>query len=148
MTDAGAHIGAGPAHRQALQRARILRVNGNHVHRAAFGARKEYLAEKMAAGDFLRNPKPANGAVPAMVRPPFAKRAPLRPCISHSHFADRARARTDACTQDKAGMETMMDGLKKNMMMIVPQSIIMTWVTFFFSGFVLRTFAAACCGPN
>ena len=36
-------------------------------------------------------------------------------------------------------METMMDGLKKNMMMIVPQSIIMTWVTFFFSGFVLRT---------
>ena len=62
----------GRAHRQALQRARILRVNGNHVHRAAFAARKEYLAEKMAAGDFLRNPKPANGAVPAMVRPPVA----------------------------------------------------------------------------
>ena len=43
------------------------------------------------------------------------------------------------CVQDKAGMEAMMDGLKKNVVMLVPQSIIMTWVTYFFSGFVLRT---------
>jgi len=36
-------------------------------------------------------------------------------------------------------MDTMMDGLKKNMFMLIPQSIIMTWVTYFFSGFVVRT---------
>jgi hypothetical protein len=34
-------------------------------------------------------------------------------------------------------MEMMMDGLKKNMAMIIPQTIIMGWVNFFFSGFVL-----------
>jgi ER membrane protein complex subunit 3 len=36
-------------------------------------------------------------------------------------------------------MDQMMDGMKKNMVMLVPQSLIMTWVTYFFSGFVLRT---------
>ncbi|RKP08653.1 integral membrane protein DUF106-domain-containing protein [Thamnocephalis sphaerospora] len=38
---------------------------------------------------------------------------------------------------DPAGMEMMMDGMKKNMAMIVPQTVIMGWVNFFFSGFVL-----------
>ena len=54
-------------HRQALQRARMLRANGNCVHRAAFLCRKEYLAEKITEGAFLRNPKAAGGN-PAMVR--------------------------------------------------------------------------------
>ncbi|KNC99633.1 uncharacterized protein SPPG_09238 [Spizellomyces punctatus DAOM BR117] len=38
---------------------------------------------------------------------------------------------------DPAGMEAMMDMMKKNMAMIVPQTLIMSWITFFFSGFVL-----------
>ncbi|KAG9300098.1 hypothetical protein G9A89_000838 [Geosiphon pyriformis] len=38
---------------------------------------------------------------------------------------------------DPQGMEMMMEGMKKNMAMIVPQTIIMAWVNFFFSGFVL-----------
>ncbi|KAI8913131.1 hypothetical protein PhCBS80983_g05094 [Powellomyces hirtus] len=38
---------------------------------------------------------------------------------------------------DPAGMEAMMEMLKKNMAMIVPQTLIMSWITFFFSGFVL-----------
>ncbi|RKP27493.1 integral membrane protein DUF106-domain-containing protein [Syncephalis pseudoplumigaleata] len=38
---------------------------------------------------------------------------------------------------DPAGMEVMMDGMKKNMAMIIPQTIIMGWVNYFFSGFVL-----------
>ncbi|RKO95023.1 DUF850-domain-containing protein, partial [Caulochytrium protostelioides] len=30
-----------------------------------------------------------------------------------------------------------MDGLKKNMVMLIPQTLIMSWINFFFSGFVL-----------
>jgi len=37
---------------------------------------------------------------------------------------------------DPAGMEMMMDMMKKNMAMIVPQTLIMNWVIYFFSGFV------------
>lgn len=42
---------------------------------------------------------------------------------------------------DPAYVETMMDGMKKNIMNIVPQTVIMGWINFFFSGFVLSTFA-------
>jgi hypothetical protein len=38
---------------------------------------------------------------------------------------------------DPAGMEMMMEGMKKNFAMIIPQTIIMGWINFFFSGFVL-----------
>ncbi|KAF9392330.1 ER membrane complex subunit 3 [Podila verticillata] len=38
---------------------------------------------------------------------------------------------------DPAYVETMMDGMKKNIMNIVPQTVIMGWINFFFSGFVL-----------
>ncbi|KAK9729675.1 hypothetical protein K7432_000082 [Basidiobolus ranarum] len=38
---------------------------------------------------------------------------------------------------DPAGMEMMMDGMKKNMAMIIPQTVIMGWINYFFSGFVL-----------
>ncbi|KAJ3108076.1 ER membrane complex subunit 3 [Phlyctochytrium planicorne] len=38
---------------------------------------------------------------------------------------------------DPGGMDVMMEGMKKNMAMIVPQTLIMSWITFFFSGFVL-----------
>ncbi|KAJ3071308.1 ER membrane complex subunit 3 [Podochytrium sp. JEL0797] len=38
---------------------------------------------------------------------------------------------------DPAAMTNMMEGLKKNMMMVVPQTIIMSWINFFFSGFIL-----------
>jgi len=38
---------------------------------------------------------------------------------------------------DPANMEVMMDGMKKNMAMVIPQTLIFGWVTFFFSGFVL-----------
>lgn len=38
---------------------------------------------------------------------------------------------------DAAGMEAMAGMLKNNMMMLIPQTIIMSWITTFFSGFVL-----------
>jgi hypothetical protein len=39
-------------------------------------------------------------------------------------------------------MEGMMDGLKKQMVMFVPQSIIMGWINLFFSGFILSAFVS------
>jgi hypothetical protein len=38
---------------------------------------------------------------------------------------------------DPVAMETMLEGMKKNMTNFIPQTIIMTYVTYFFSGFLL-----------
>lgn len=38
---------------------------------------------------------------------------------------------------DPAGMENMMGMLKGNMMMMIPQTLIMSWINAFFSGFVI-----------
>lgn len=40
---------------------------------------------------------------------------------------------------DPAGMEAMMGMMKGNMMMMIPQTLIMSWINAFFSGFVIRT---------
>jgi ER membrane protein complex subunit 3 len=34
-------------------------------------------------------------------------------------------------------MEGTMEMMKKNMVMFIPQTLIMSWISFFFSGFVL-----------
>lgn len=41
---------------------------------------------------------------------------------------------------DPAGMEAMMNMMKGNMMMMIPQTLIMSWINAFFSGFVICTF--------
>lgn len=41
---------------------------------------------------------------------------------------------------DPAGMEAMMGMMKGNMMMMIPQTLIMSWINAFFSGFVICTF--------
>ena len=40
---------------------------------------------------------------------------------------------------DPGGMDQMMNMMKGNMIMFIPQTVIMGWINFFFSGFVLRT---------
>lgn len=40
---------------------------------------------------------------------------------------------------DPGGMDQMMNMMKGNMVMFIPQTVIMGWINFFFSGFVLRT---------
>lgn len=40
---------------------------------------------------------------------------------------------------DPAGMEAMMNMMKGNMMMMIPQTLIMSWINAFFSGFVICT---------
>jgi hypothetical protein len=41
---------------------------------------------------------------------------------------------------DPAAMDGMMAGMKTQMVMMVPQMVIMGWVNFFFQGFVLSAF--------
>lgn len=41
---------------------------------------------------------------------------------------------------DPSAMEGMMDGMKKQMAMNIPQMIIMGWITFFFHGFLVSEF--------
>jgi hypothetical protein len=38
---------------------------------------------------------------------------------------------------DPGGMDAMMNMMKSNMVMFIPQTVIMAWINFFFSGFVL-----------
>jgi hypothetical protein len=39
---------------------------------------------------------------------------------------------------DPGGMDQMLNMMKGNMVMFIPQTVIMGWINFFFSGFVLR----------
>jgi len=41
---------------------------------------------------------------------------------------------------DPAGMEAMMGMMKGNMAMMIPQTLIMSWINAFFAGFVIRMF--------
>lgn len=41
---------------------------------------------------------------------------------------------------DPGGMDQMMNMMKGNMVMFIPQTVIMGWINFFFSGFVLRIY--------
>lgn len=46
---------------------------------------------------------------------------------------------------DPAGMEAMMGMMKGNMMMMIPQTLIMSWINAFFSGFVICMFSRLKC---
>ena len=101
---------------QALIRAQTLRQNANIIPKKAFENRKLYLGEHFSKGTFLKiQPVDASSVGPDGEEVPS-----LPPQL-----------------QDPAQMEAMMDGMKKNMMMLVPQMIIMGWVNAFFSGFVV-----------
>lgn len=41
---------------------------------------------------------------------------------------------------DPQQMDVMMEGMKKNLAMMIPQMIMMGWINYFFSGFVLGNF--------
>ena len=48
---------------------------------------------------------------------------------------------------DPAAMEGMMGMMKGNMMMMIPQTLIMSWINAFFSGFVISTSSQKKCLP-
>ncbi|KAN0065655.1 hypothetical protein ACQY0O_000785 [Thecaphora frezii] len=90
-----------------MARSAALRQNHFQLCPASLLARRAYLIEALTSGSYLQ-PKPQDED-PDKPKNPF----------------------------EQGGMDGMMDVMKKQMVMMVPQTVIMGWINFFFSGFVL-----------
>ncbi len=94
--------------RQNLHRGTNLRANASAaLTKSSFDARKEYLIENYKKGTFLKNGPESRGQ---------AAPNPM---------------------SDPAAMEGMMGMMKGNMAMMIPQTLIMSWINAFFAGFVI-----------
>ncbi|KAJ3043262.1 ER membrane complex subunit 3 [Rhizophlyctis rosea] len=91
----------------ALTRSRILRTTGVEIPPTAFAVRRSFLSAAFEKHQYLKNPAIATSQQQAN---------PMG---------------------DPKAMEPLMDMMKNNVASIVPQTLIMSWITFFFSGFVL-----------
>jgi len=94
---------------RALTRGVILRLNGHHLPKSVFEARRTELIAGYDSGKYLKEPPAADGTVSAQPPNPM----------------------------DPAMMEGMMGGMKKQMVMFIPQSVLMAWINYFFTGFIL-----------
>ncbi|TIA74421.1 hypothetical protein E3P92_01281 [Wallemia ichthyophaga] len=94
---------------RALMRSAMLRKNGGVLTPTAFFKRKQFLIEAFKQGSYLKQAPPKEGE---QQHPPN----PLN---------------------DPEQMDSMMDGMKKQMVMFIPQTVIMGWINSFFSGFIL-----------
>ncbi|CAD6885610.1 unnamed protein product [Tilletia controversa] len=94
---------------RVLARAQALRINFFQLPPSAFAARKAFLTDALGSGAYLQkaNEGEENGSA-----------APASPF-------------------DPSQMDGMMQQMMKSMVMMVPQTVIMGWINFFFSGFVL-----------
>lgn len=99
--------------RRALARAQILRATSANspLPPTFYASISRHLSEAFTNGTYLKDGPPKSDA-------PTAPPSPLT---------------------DPAAMEGMMAGMKTQMVMMVPQMIIMGWINFFFQGFVLST---------
>ncbi|KAG0147510.1 hypothetical protein CROQUDRAFT_656079 [Cronartium quercuum f. sp. fusiforme G11] len=95
-----------------LLRANLFRANGHFLDPERFESRREILIQALDGGSYLNDSEsskqPGKDDTPALPPNPL----------------------------DSANMEGMMDGLKKQMVMMVPQTVIMGWINAFFFGFV------------
>ncbi|KAK9448976.1 integral membrane protein DUF106-domain-containing protein [Limtongia smithiae] len=96
---------------QSLARGPTLRSNGQFIPPASFLSRKTYLIKSFREGIFLKDQEA------------FQKR-------------DEPKPPANPLTEP-GGMDQMMDMVKGQMVMIIPQTVLMSWVNFFFSGFIL-----------
>ncbi|SAL95078.1 hypothetical protein [Absidia glauca] len=96
---------------KALLRGMRLRSFGNCVPLHAFSSRKQYLCQAYENGKYLKNPD--------------AKETSGNPMTAPNPMTDPEM------------MEGMMDGMKKQMVNMVPQMVIMGWINFFFQGFIV-----------
>ncbi|CAO3620325.1 unnamed protein product [Cunninghamella echinulata] len=95
---------------KALLRGMRLRTFGNNIPLHAFTSRKAYLSQAYENGKYLKNPEATNDNNPLTGPNPMT---------------------------DPEMMEGMMDGMKKQMVNMVPQMLIMGWINFFFQGFIV-----------
>ena len=82
----------------------------------------------------------SNGS--AISQPAFeSRRAYLAEAYKNGQFlkdpASKGQPPANPMT-DPAGMEAMMGMMKGNMAMMIPQTLIMSWINAFFAGFVIR----------
>jgi len=96
---------------RALVRSQILRATSGYspIPPTFYKSISQHLSEAFAAGTYLKD-GPVKGDVPAPPPNPLS---------------------------DPAAMDGMMSGMKTQMVMMVPQMVIMGWINFFFQGFVL-----------
>ncbi|KAJ3549910.1 hypothetical protein NMY22_g704 [Coprinellus aureogranulatus] len=97
---------------RALARSQVLRATAPYspLPPSFFHPMTESLSEAFAAGTYLKDGPPKEGETPA---------GPANPLT------------------DPGAMDGMMAGMKTQMVMMVPQMVIMGWINFFFQGFVL-----------
>ncbi|KII95232.1 hypothetical protein PLICRDRAFT_48196 [Plicaturopsis crispa FD-325 SS-3] len=96
---------------RALLRAQILRTTAANspIPPTFYHSISRDLSEGFASGKYLKDGPPKPGDAPAAPNP----------------------------LSDPAAMDGMMAGMKTQMVMMVPQMVIMGWINFFFQGFVL-----------
>lgn len=97
--------------RRALTRSQILRATSSNspIPLAFYKSISQHLSEAYKTGTYLKDGPPKADA-------PSSAPNPL---------------------SDPAAMDGMMAGMKTQMVMMVPQMVIMGWINFFFQGFVL-----------
>jgi len=97
--------------RRALARSQILRATSANspIPQAFYESISHHLSEAFAAGTYLKDGPPKSDT-------PSTPPNPM---------------------SDPAAMDGMMAGMKTQMVMMVPQMVMMGWINFFFQGFVL-----------
>jgi len=98
-------------------RSQILRATAANspIPPAYYKAISKHLSAAYEAGTYLKDGPPKKGDAPPAAPNPLS---------------------------DPAAMDGMMAGMKTQMVMMVPQMVIMGWINFFFQGFVLSQFAS------
>lgn len=101
-----------PSHRRAVLRSQVLRATASRspIPPHIYRAISLHLDGAFAAGKYLKDGPLKQGETP-----------PAAPNI----------------LSDPSAMDGMMAGMKTQMVMMVPQMVIMGWINFFFQGFVL-----------
>ncbi|KAG9089661.1 ER membrane complex subunit 3 [Ceratobasidium sp. UAMH 11750] len=97
---------------RAVLRSQVLRSTSTNspLPPATYKSISQHLSQAFTAGTFLKDGPPKPDEKPA---------GPVNPL------------------SDPTQMEGMMDGMKQQFVMMVPQMVIMGWINFFFQGFVL-----------
>ncbi|MBW0530272.1 hypothetical protein O181_069987, partial [Austropuccinia psidii MF-1] len=106
-----------------LVRSACFRNNCQILNRKRFESRQRLLIQALSDGRYLSQ-EDANSKSPANTKD------------GNAVAKNSSSASNPPNPLDPANMEGMMDGLKKQMVMMIPQTVIMGWINAFFYGFV------------